>query len=52
MIIGRDRDLPMLEALGQVEVLSRGPAIRWDRTYLLARVQPGIETGTRAASRN
>ena len=31
MIIGRDRDLPALSELGQVEVLSRSCADRWDR---------------------
>jgi len=36
--------LPALKELGQVEVLSRSSAVRWDRTYLLARVQPGVET--------
>ena len=49
MIIGRDRDLPVLGELGQVEVLSRSSAVRWDRTYLLARVQPGAATATGAA---
>jgi len=49
MIIGRDHDLPALKELGQVEVLSRSSAVRWDRTYLLARVQPGVETATGAA---
>jgi hypothetical protein len=41
--------LPALKELGQVEVLSRSSAVRWDRTYLLARVQPGVETATGAA---
>jgi hypothetical protein len=49
MIIGRDRDLPVLGELGQVEVLSRSSAVRWDRTYLLARVQPGAKAATGAA---
>ena len=49
MIIGRDRDLPVLGELGEVEVLSRSSAVRWDRTYLLARVQPGAATATGAA---
>jgi hypothetical protein len=49
VVIGRDRDLPALEELGQVEVLSRSSAARWDRTYLLARVQPGADTAPDAA---
>ena len=49
MIIARDRDLPVLGELSQVEVLSRSSAVRWDRTYLLARVQPGAETAAGAA---
>ena len=49
MIIGRDRDLPALKKLGQVEVLSRSSAVRWDRTYVLARVQAGAETTTSTA---
>ncbi len=38
MIIGRDRDLPALKRLGQVEVLSRSFGGRWDRTYVLAKI--------------
>jgi 4-amino-4-deoxy-L-arabinose transferase-like glycosyltransferase len=34
-VIGRDRDLPVLEQLGYVEVLARGPNVRFDRTYSL-----------------
>jgi 4-amino-4-deoxy-L-arabinose transferase-like glycosyltransferase len=34
-VIGRDRDLPVLEQLGHVEVVMRGPGIRHDRTYSL-----------------
>jgi 4-amino-4-deoxy-L-arabinose transferase-like glycosyltransferase len=37
-VIGRDRDLPALERLGRVEVVARGPALRFDRTYSLFRV--------------
>jgi hypothetical protein len=37
-VIGRDRDLPALEQLGRVEVMARGPALRFDRTYSLFRV--------------
>ena len=34
-VIGRNRDLPVLEQLGWVEVLARGPNVRFDRTYSL-----------------
>jgi 4-amino-4-deoxy-L-arabinose transferase-like glycosyltransferase len=37
-IVGRERDLPALEAMGRVEVIARSRGVRWDRTYLLARV--------------
>jgi 4-amino-4-deoxy-L-arabinose transferase-like glycosyltransferase len=37
-VIGRDRDLPALAQLGQVEVIARGPRIRRDRTYALFRI--------------
>jgi hypothetical protein len=37
-VIGRDRDLPSLERLGDVEVLAHGPDVRRDRTYTLFRV--------------
>ena len=43
-LIGRDRDLPALAELGRVEVLNRGPAIRFDRTFtgaLPGRPRPG-----------
>ena len=40
-VIGRDRDLPVLEQLGQVEVVARGPSLRRDRTYALFRVTRG-----------
>ena len=30
--------MPALEALGHVEVISRSQGVRWDRTYLAARV--------------
>ncbi len=39
-IIGRDRDRPALERLGRVEVLARGPAVRFDRTYTMFRITP------------
>jgi 4-amino-4-deoxy-L-arabinose transferase-like glycosyltransferase len=39
-VIGRESDRPTLERLGRVEVLARGPATRWDRTYRLFRVTP------------
>jgi hypothetical protein len=39
-IIGRDRNRPALERLGCVEVLARGSAVRFDRTYALFRITP------------
>ena len=39
-VIGRDRDLPALRKLGQVEVIVRGPSLRRDRTYALFRITP------------
>ena len=50
MVIGRNRDLPALNELGQVEVLSRNSPVRWDRAYLLARVDPYAMTATRMAT--
>ena len=44
IIIGRDRDLPALKELGEVDILARSDPIRWDRTYLLARIHPCFET--------
>jgi hypothetical protein len=52
-IIGRDRDRPALERLGRVEVLARGPAVRFDRTYTLFRIsggRPDRATGDAPAS--
>jgi hypothetical protein len=37
-VIGRDRDVRALGRLGRVEVVSRGPRVRWDRAYSLFRV--------------
>ncbi len=37
-VIGRDRDRPGLERLGRVEVLDRGPPVRFDRTYVVFRL--------------
>lgn len=48
-LIGRDRDLPLLEQLGPVEVLAQGPPVRFDRTFLLARVQ--VQAAAEAAPR-
>jgi 4-amino-4-deoxy-L-arabinose transferase-like glycosyltransferase len=44
--LGRERDLEVLKAFGRVDVLARGPTSRWDRCYVLVRVQ----AGSRAAS--
>ena len=49
-VIGRQRDVPDLERLGRVEILAQGPSVRWDRTYLLARVRPPPHT-LRSSSR-
>jgi hypothetical protein len=40
-VIGREPDLSGLRRLGRVETLARGPAVRFDRTYVLYRVTPG-----------
>ncbi len=40
-LIGRHRDLPSLEQFGQIEILAHGPSIRWDRTYIMARLHLG-----------
>jgi hypothetical protein len=39
-VIARERDLPALHRLGEVEELARGPDHRWDRAYRLFRVEP------------
>jgi 4-amino-4-deoxy-L-arabinose transferase-like glycosyltransferase len=39
-VIGRGRDLPSLDELGRVEVIARGPGVRWDRAYTLFHVTP------------
>ncbi len=39
-VIGRDRDLPTLGELGRVEVVTRGPKLRFDREYSLFRITP------------
>jgi hypothetical protein len=39
-LIGRDRDRPALDRMGRVEVLARGPSLRFDRTYTMFRVTP------------
>jgi hypothetical protein len=46
-VIGRERDRPGLERLGRVEVLADGPPVRFDRTYLLMRIQPEDRTAQR-----
>jgi 4-amino-4-deoxy-L-arabinose transferase-like glycosyltransferase len=40
-VIGRDRDVPMLEQFGEVKVMARGPSLRRDRAYALFRVTRG-----------
>jgi hypothetical protein len=44
-VIGRARDLPILEQFGRVEVICRGPNIRPDRTYVLYHIVPGADAG-------
>ena len=39
MVIGRDRDLPSLQTLGEVNVFQEGSGVRWDRTYMLAELR-------------
>jgi hypothetical protein len=41
-MIGRSRDVPVLEQFAQVEPVAQGPSIRSDRTYSLFRVTPGL----------
>ncbi len=39
-IIARDRDLEALRQLGRVDLIARGPAVRFDRTYRLFQLTP------------
>jgi 4-amino-4-deoxy-L-arabinose transferase-like glycosyltransferase len=39
-VIARDRDLPILEQFGRVQVICRGPDMRRDRTYSLFQITP------------
>ena len=41
-MIGRSRDIPVLEQFARVEAIAQGPSIRPDRTYSLFRVTPGL----------
>ena len=50
-VIGRDRDLPVLEQLGQVECVAHGPSIRSDRTYSLFYITRMPADDVRAAGR-
>jgi hypothetical protein len=43
-VIGRERDLPALAQIGQVEVVARGPSLRPDRTFDLFLITPGSTT--------
>jgi hypothetical protein len=40
-VIGRSRDLPVLEQIGHVEIVVHGPKLRRDRTFKLFVVTPG-----------
>ena len=42
-LLARDRDFAELSRLGRVQVLSRGPSARWDRTFTLFRITPAAE---------
>jgi 4-amino-4-deoxy-L-arabinose transferase-like glycosyltransferase len=50
IVLGRERDLPGLKAIGRVEVISRSEGVRWDRKYLLARVWLSPESPQTALS--
>ena len=39
-VVARDRDLPALAELGEVQTLARGPEVRWDRAFRLFRLVP------------
>jgi hypothetical protein len=39
-LVGRDRDLPALRKLGQVETVISGPADRFDREFRVFRIRP------------
>jgi hypothetical protein len=39
-VVARDRDVPALAELGEVQTLARGPVFRWDRAFSLFRVVP------------
>ena len=39
-VIGRERDIPLLAEVGDLEILARGPTTRWDRSFVLFRLRP------------
>lgn len=39
-VIGRQRDVPALQRLGEVEIVASGPTNRRDRSYVLYRIRP------------
>lgn len=45
-LVGRERDIPGLEGLGQVELLMKGPADRFDREFRLFRITPDSDQST------
>ena len=47
-VIGRGRDRPLLEQLGQVQAIARGPSLHRDRTYTMFLVSPGHEAVDRS----
>jgi hypothetical protein len=40
VILGRARDVEAIRQLGPIEILAEGTGMRWDRTYLIARLWP------------
>lgn len=39
-VIARERDIPALQRLGEVDTLASGPTVRRDRSYVLYRIRP------------
>jgi 4-amino-4-deoxy-L-arabinose transferase-like glycosyltransferase len=44
-VIGRDRDIPVLEQVGQIDIVFRGPNVRPDRAYVLFHITPKLDDG-------
>jgi hypothetical protein len=41
-LLARERDVPALQKLGQVETLMPGPSDRFDRKFILFRITPAL----------